>query len=166
LTGAPPHPPDPLVVDASVVAKLFLPEDLSERAEALFAAGPRPGLRVIYAPDLLYAECANIFWKHVRRDTLDETRARQHMNDVLSLGLTTRPLRDLAVSALELAAEHDITAYDACYVALALTAACDLVTADERLVNKLSTRFPFVHWLGAPEFEYEERSVCQEARRD
>ena len=71
-------------------------------------------------PDLLYAECANILWKHVRR------------------------------GALVLAIEHDLSAYDACYVALAKSLAWELITADERLVNKLSPNLAFVRWLGDP----------------
>ena len=67
------------VVDASVGIKLFLAQDLSERAGALFAhlAGdPQAHLSV---PDLFYIECASILWKHTRRFGYPLTQASQSM---------------------------------------------------------------------------------------
>ena len=138
-------------MDASVVVKLFLPEALSDRADSIFAARTDPGR--FHAPDLLYAECANILWKHVRRGALESRTAAVHMNALLNLRITAAASQQLAAPALALAIEHDITAYDATYVALAHSLACELVTADERLVNRLSPTLPFVRWLGGPEPE-------------
>jgi predicted nucleic acid-binding protein len=33
-------------------------------------------------------------------------------------------------------------------VALAHREGCELLTADEKLINKLGRRFPFVRWIG------------------
>ena len=140
--------PGQLVVDASVVVKLFLSEALSERAGALFAAHPESGS--LRAPSLLYSECANVLWKYVRRAALGRATAEAHMNEILAMRITPAPVESLAAAALPLAIQHDITAYDATYVALAQSLTCNLITADQRLVNKLSPNLPFVRWLGDP----------------
>ena len=54
----------------------------------------------------------------------------------------------LLEKAFDIANACDRTVYDSIYVALAEQSRCELVTADERLVNALATRFP-VKWLGA-----------------
>ncbi len=53
----------------------------------------------------------------------------------------------LAIDALELANAHKLTAYDACYVALAAKEAAVLVTADEKLIRKLEGTVHRTHLL-------------------
>jgi len=136
------------VVDASVAIKLFVAEPLSDRADALFdhlAANP-PGQ--FYVPDLLFAECANILWKHVRRFGYPSESARQDVADLSALALRTVSTADVIAEVLTIALAHDITAYDACYVALAQQLRIPLVTADEALVRKLAGTTHDVQWLG------------------
>jgi predicted nucleic acid-binding protein len=40
------------------------------------------------------------------------------------------------------------TAYDSQYLALAERLSCDFWTTDERLFNAVSSKFPFIRWLG------------------
>jgi predicted nucleic acid-binding protein len=54
----------------------------------------------------------------------------------------------LMEQALPIALNFGIALYDCLYVALALQAKADLITADERLANAMAARFP-VKWLGA-----------------
>jgi predicted nucleic acid-binding protein len=49
--------------------------------------------------------------------------------------------------ALQIAEACDGSFCDSLYVALAVTTKTELITAGERLVNALGTRFP-VRWLG------------------
>ena len=136
------------VVDASVAIKLFLAEGLSDRADALFAhlAADPPGQ--LSVPDLFYIECANILWKHTRRSRYPTEKARKALTDLSRLALKRYPTADLAAQALDIATVENITAYDACYVALALTLSVPVVTADERLARTLSGSKYQVHWLG------------------
>ena len=137
------------VVDASVGIKLFVPERLSDRSEALFdlLGAERPA--ELYVPDLFYIECASILWKHVRRFGYSEADAQEDLMSLRLLALRRIPTWELVESALDIALEHSITAYDACYVALAKKIAAPLVTDDEKLVHKLAGG-PFnVLWLGA-----------------
>jgi len=125
------------VADAGVGAKLYLVEPLSERADALFSylAAVPPARFVV--PDLFYVECANILWKHVRRFGYPEASARQHLIALLALPLESIPTSELVSEAFELAVAHQLSAYDACYVALSRREGIPLVTADEALVRKL-----------------------------
>jgi predicted nucleic acid-binding protein len=64
------------------------------------------------------------------------------------LGIRVIPTSDLLGTALQIARAFDCSVYDSLYVALALATQTELVTADERRVNTLGSRFP-VRWLGA-----------------
>ena len=141
------------VVDASVVAKLFVPEPLSDRAQALLDRAMADPLTSLLVPALLYVECANVLWKYVRRLDYPTNRAIQDMASLLKLPLEVRPTTELAEDAIDIAIGFDITAYDACYVALAKRLGVPLVTADERLVRKFAGKEIDVRWLGdvAPE---------------
>lgn len=125
------------VVDASVAIKLFVIEPLSEQADALFAQLAHDPPARLYAPDLLFVECANILWKHVRRFGYPAESALQDLVDLRALALQSVSTADLMADALTIALAHEITAYDACYVALAHHLSVSFVTADEALVRKL-----------------------------
>ena len=136
------------VVDASVGVKLFLAEELSDRADALFAhlAADPPGQFSV--PDLFYIECANILWKHKRRSGYPMEKARKALTDLGKLALKRYPTAELAAQALDIAVDKSIAAYDACYVALALTLSVPFVTAVEKLACALSGTKYQVDWLG------------------
>jgi predicted nucleic acid-binding protein len=60
----------------------------------------------------------------------------------------TLPSRVVLRDAVKIAVDFGRTVYDSTYVALAVATGSHLITADERLVNALGSRFP-VRWLGA-----------------
>ena len=135
------------VVDASVAVKPYLNEDLSEIAESLLQRG-RTSQGSIFVPDLFYTACANIFWKHVRRQNIHSAHARQSLRNLTSVMLFPVSGTDLLHDALDLALEYGITAYDATYVALSDDLRLPLVTADEKLIGKLKDSGTDIHWLG------------------
>ena len=53
------------VVDASVAIKLFLDEELSDRARNLIGQLGRGSPPRFYVPDHFFIECANVLWKYV-----------------------------------------------------------------------------------------------------
>jgi predicted nucleic acid-binding protein len=133
------------VVDASVLIKLFLPEDGSERAsELLVDAGPKQRRAV---PDLAWVECANVFWKWVRRGLLSADVARQNAADLSRLPLDVWPIEALLPLAMDLALTCGVTVYDATYVALAHHLNCPLVTADVALIRLVAGSGVTVHSL-------------------
>jgi predicted nucleic acid-binding protein len=124
-----------LVWDASVGIKLCINEALASEAQGLLRS-MRAGATV-FVPDLFFAECANVLWKYMQRTGYPAQAAALDVRWLASLPLCSVPTRDLVSGALDLAARHGITTYDACYVALARRESAELVTADERLVRKL-----------------------------
>lgn len=139
---------DHCVVDAGVGIKLFLREQWTDAAEQLFAGLEQEPTRRLYVPDLFYIECANILWKYVRRFGYAADEARHDLVDLRQLNLSAVATDDLLTHAFDLAVEHGLTVYDACYVALADLLELPLLTADERLVNKLRGKEYDIRWIG------------------
>ena len=137
------------VVDASVGIKLFLVEPLSDRADALISHLIATPPARFYVPDLFFIECTNILWKYTRRYGYLPETALQDVTDLTRLPLQAVSTADLAETALALAVAHEISAYDAAYVALAQRLSLPLVTADETLVRHLVGTEMDVRWLGA-----------------
>ena len=129
--------PKACVIDASLGIKLFVLEVGSEKVDRLFNLLTVDPPYNFFVPDLFYIECANILWKYVKRFGYPAASARQDINDLLALALHSIPTTELAAEALELALEFDLTAYDACYVALARLLELPLLTADVALAMKL-----------------------------
>jgi len=125
------------VLDASVVAKTFLYEDHTCRAQALLQHLSQPPA-LAHVPDLLYVEVANIAWKAVAQARFTGDRALRAIAIVRSLRFTAHAVGDLVEHALSIALEWRITAYDACYAALSAQVEAPLVTADERLVRAMA----------------------------
>lgn len=122
-----------LVVDASVVAKWFFPEEHSSESRRLLS--PR---HTLLAPDLIWSEAGNIAWKRVRRGEMKADEAAEFIADLIRLPLGVVPTQGLLAPALELAIATDRTVYDCMYLAMAIDRKCRLVTADERFVNALA----------------------------
>jgi len=125
-----------LVVDASVGIKLFVDEQGSEMAERIFILLASNPPITLYVPDLFYIECANILWKYTRHHDYPAEFARENIADLLMLALQSIPTSALIKDALELALAYQISAYDACYIALAQKLNLPFLTADSALINK------------------------------
>ena len=136
------------VVDASVAAQLYVPEPLTSQAVALFGMLAQ-GNVAFHVPDLFYAECANIFWKKVQRAVCTPAESTKALSNILALPLRSTPAVDLAGDALTLALTQGISAYDGCYLALAQRLGAPLITADQKLEQKLAPAGLPVTWLGA-----------------
>lgn len=121
------------VVDASVGIKLFVEEEFSEQAHALFSHLTADPPAEFYIPDLFYIECANILLKYTRRfgRSLDDSQA--DIADLKLFSLKPTSTAELMEDALLLASEKNLTAYDACYAVLAQNLGIPLITADEQL---------------------------------
>ncbi len=124
------------VVDASVGIKLFVDEEFSEQAHALFAYLAADPPTELFVPDLFYIECANILLKYTRRFGRSLEDSQADLIDLRRLALKPTSTVDLMENALLLASELNLSAYDACYAVLAQQLGIPLLTADQPLTRK------------------------------
>jgi predicted nucleic acid-binding protein len=124
------------VIDASVLVKLVVPEDDSDKMQAL-AALHRTGTIRLLAPDFILTECANVLGRYARRTETPHKEMQEAFQILCQLGLEEVGHRALVEEALTLAMQHDRSVYDVLYLVLALREEVPLITADERFVNAL-----------------------------
>ena len=113
-----------IVVDASVLVKALLHDS---------RARPRLRSEVLHAPDLLDLEVVSTVRGLVLGREILEPRARRTLDELAGLALTRHSAAPLVPRIWEL--RSNLTAYDACYVALAEQLGCALVTADVRIAR-------------------------------
>lgn len=125
------------VVDASVAAIWFLPDEEHEIAEA---AMDQLISEAALAPDLLAHELRSIL-------LTAEKRKRIPGEDVLTSLIRLRQLPIKIVGdgddavIIRLARKHQLTAYDAAYLALALTQGVPLATLDRKLQQAATAEY-------------------------
>lgn len=147
-------PPLRYVVDASVGIKLFVEEEFSEQAHALFSYLAADPPAELYIPDLFYIECTNILLKYTRRYGRSLEDSQADIADISLLSLKSTSTAELMENALLLALKKTLTAYDACYAVLAQKMEIPLITADEPLSKAIKPSV-FLRDLNLPPFEEE-----------
>ena len=125
-----------LVVDPSVIAPAVA--DGGPDGEACRA---RIKGQSLAAPDLLRIEAVSVIRRQLANGALTATQASNAIEDLLNLPIAVYPTAALLRRAWEL--RDHVTAYDACYVALAEALGCSLATADQRLANDSGARCQF-----------------------
>jgi predicted nucleic acid-binding protein len=137
------------VMDASVAAKWATPEiiePLATQAHRFLRAYVDGTIQVV-VPDLFWLEIGSFLWKAAKRGTITPGLAQHALEAMLNRDFPTAPSRAFLPEAFKIACGFDRTIYDSTYVAMAAATGRHLITADERLVNALGSRFP-VRWLG------------------
>ncbi len=123
-----------IVVDASVLANAIGDDEEAGRQT-------RELLRVyreLAAPDLVDVETTAVLRRRWLSGSLTDARFAQAIEDLADLPLARFPTRGLMRRAFELRA--NVTAYDACYVALAEALDWPLCTVDRRLAHASGPR--------------------------
>lgn len=121
------------VVDASVAAQWYFPEEHTELAESLLQVAKIE----LVAPDLLHVEMAALVRERVRREEIDESTAERILAALRKVPLDLKSASELAQEALTLSLRERISLYDAFYLALGIQAGCPVLTADARLRDHL-----------------------------
>jgi predicted nucleic acid-binding protein len=131
-----------LVIDASIVIKWVVEEAGTPQALGLQKYR-------LFAPDLLIAECANVFWKKARRREMSLEEAGLAAELLERADIEFVPTRRFWSQATRWAIELDHPAYDCIYLALADSLSCDFITADAELqrMSKKLRLGPKVHLL-------------------
>ena len=113
-----------IVVDASALLEVLLNTPAASRVTGrLFAAN-----ETLHAPHLLDLEIAQVLRRYALTGELNPTRGLQALEDLADFPLTRYPHDLLLPRIWEL--RHNLTAYDAAYIALAEALAAPLFTRD------------------------------------
>lgn len=118
-----------IVLDASAAIDWLLQTSAGQRIEQrIFSRNES-----LHAPHLLDLEVAQVLRRLVRDGTVPEDLADRVLEDLLDLRLTRYPHYVLLSRIWQL--RHNLSAYDAAYVALAEKLGARLVTRDGRLAS-------------------------------
>jgi predicted nucleic acid-binding protein len=125
-----------IVLDASVLANAVGDdEEAGRQARDLLAAQGE-----LAAPELVDVETTAVLRRGWLAGAITDDRFGQCIDDLAAMPIVRYPVLPLLRRVFELRA--NVTAYDACYVALAETLDCPFWTADHRLANAAGPRCP------------------------
>jgi predicted nucleic acid-binding protein len=132
------------VVDASVVAKWYVPEILSAEARRFLGAGHH-----LVAPDLLGPELSNVLWKKVRRGEISLDEGREALIAFEAAPVQIVQSAPLLLPAYEAGVLLGRSAYGSLYLVLAIQLGFPVVTADRRFYNAIrgSLYAGSIEWL-------------------
>lgn len=128
--------PFPIVIDASALVELLLQGPPARRIEE--AIGEDDPI----APDILNPEVLQSLRGLERGGVLTDARASQAARRLAESRIPRVPTRALLPAAWSL--RHNLSAYDACYVALARALRCPLLTMDGPLARAPRLGVPVV----------------------
>ncbi len=132
-----------VVLDASVAVYWVLRNPLQAKALKL-RAEHQQNVHELIAPAHFPVEIASALTKAERQKLISVGDARWHIADVLSTPPVLYPLDPLFDRAVDISSQTRAGFYDCLYVALAEQESCELVSADDKLINALRGQFPFV----------------------
>lgn len=121
----------PLIVDCSVSAAWVLGEQGLHAARMLKAVADRGAV----VPPLWRIEMVNVLRSSIRRGRIDEAHAHRALGLLQELPIEVDGSLPGASELLALACRHGLTAYDACYLELAMRRGLALATLDTSLAR-------------------------------
>lgn len=117
-----------LVVDASVLVPAVADDGTDGRRFRRRLRG-----ETVAGPDLLRIEVTSVLRRHLQAGRLTIDQADAALSDVVDFPVRVFPTAPLLPRVWDL--RDNLSAYDACYVALAEALDAPLLTADRRLAN-------------------------------
>jgi predicted nucleic acid-binding protein len=134
------------VVDSSVGFKWLVIEPLSDKAE-LLRQDYRNGIHELIAPDIFPGEVTHALTRAERQKRITPAQGAALYIDLMTTLPKLSPYIPQLPRAYEISSNMQVGVFDCVYVALAEQEACELVTADDRLVRSLRAQFPFIRHL-------------------
>jgi predicted nucleic acid-binding protein len=136
------------VLDASVAACWVLRNPLHAKALKL-RTEHQQNIHELIAPSHFPGEIASALTKAERQKLIPVGGARRLIQDILNTSPVLYAIDSLFYRAVEISSQTRTAFYDCLYVALAEQENCELVTADDKLVNALQKQFSFILSLAA-----------------
>jgi predicted nucleic acid-binding protein len=137
-----------VTVDSSLAAKWFLHEAGTVEAQTLLDEWS--GAAEVWAPDLIWVECANATRHKVAAGELTSAFGLRLLRAFLNVEIRAVPCRDVAEEAVRTAVQTGLTTWDACYVATARALGAELWTADGEMHSRGLQAYPNIHLLTWP----------------
>ena len=121
------------VIDASAWVRLFSHDGPALPALEQAAQDVERGSASFAAPELILVEAGHALLRKLRRKQLQEAEWRGLWRDMRGMPIDLIPCHEHMDEALALAVTHELSVYDALYLAVALHVGGVLHTADESL---------------------------------
>jgi predicted nucleic acid-binding protein len=131
------------VLDSSVGFKWVVAEDDTDKALRLRDDFRNAAVELL-APDIFPIEVSHGLTRAERQKRITPTEGATYLADLLRLLPYLHPSLALLPRAYEISSQMRVGIYDCLYVALAEREQCELITADDKLVNNLQAQFPFI----------------------
>lgn len=118
-----------IVIDASAAVEWLLHSTAGLRIEERIYSG----VESLHAPHILDVEIAHALRRLVRENAVPALRAEEALIDLLALRISRHPSSTSLLRIWQL--RHNLSAYDASYVALAERLGAPLITRDSKLAS-------------------------------
>ena len=132
-----------IVVDASVINKIFLPNEVGcDRAQRIID-NHIIKKEIIIVPDILFYEVSNtlVTKSHIPLQFIFNSLEKLYLLNLEHIYVTQEHIK----KAAKIAKTYHISVYDASYAVLAQEKKCDLLTADIKFVRQLN--LPYIKLL-------------------
>lgn len=136
------------VVDSSVLIKMSLPEQGSDRAIALRDDFIN-SIHELIAPDVCPVEIAHALTRAERQGRIPLSQSLVHLTDQMRTLPMLFPSMPLLPQATRISSQARVGIYDCLYIVLADEQKCEFMTADDRLLNVLQPAFPLIRSLSS-----------------
>jgi len=127
---------DSVVLDSSVIAPVFFPEEKTEQVMGMLKE------KRFITVDLAIAEVTNVAWKRCMFFHEDKEITKEALNNCITFitdVCDVLHMRDLISDAFLDATKYSITVYDALFLAAAQKRTIPLLTMDAKLYHKLKS---------------------------
>lgn len=121
------------VLDASALLRLFLSDGPAVPGLEEAAMRVEKGAASFAAPELILVESGHALVRKVRRKQIRDTEWRALWQDIRRIPIDLLPVDERMEDVLELAIRHNLSVYDATYLAVAAHLGATLFTADDAL---------------------------------
>lgn len=121
------------VIDTSPLIRLFVPDGPIHPEVETALNQASSGAAVVFAPQLILVEAANVLLRKKRRGELTGQELGELLLAVKSLPIRLCDHEPLLLPACALAEAYNLSAYDALYLALAEQCGAHLITNDDIL---------------------------------
>lgn len=130
-----------IIVDSSVFAKWFLLDE-KERENALHIKEDYVDEQItICLPSIAFYEVNNVFRSAVLRKRMSAAEALENFHIFLQFDFASYALEEFQEEILAKAIDRSMSSYDASYIVLAEYLKIPFFTADEKLLQKVSSKY-------------------------